>query len=585
MYSYLTKVKNMSIKKKIMLINLTIISVMFILLGISNYLISRKTLSDSYIDSSKKIIRQLGQNLDVRIEQFNEFVVRESFESEIYKALNPIYNERRYDSQKRIQAFSANLVDYNKYVKAVLLMDNSGNSYKYASYPTKANEYVQEKLINQEDVKQLWGRIYWTPYSNELIFCSRVLFDKNTMQQIGILTIGLDADFFRNIYYDIIKEKDNDIVVLNGDQQILVESGKITDNVIKKFQQTDEEEQEIFYRSKKYLITSKILGKSGLCIINLIGTKSIANKAAKMLTPTWYVVVIAIVLSVLLAIWLDKELESSLKILSSRIADVKKGDLSVKNTPVRQDEIGTVIRAFDQMVIRMNELMDGIAEEKTQKKNAQLKTLQFEYDALQAKLNPHFLYNTLESINSLAKLNHDNPVADSINLLGKYLRETISTRRKYVMLKEEIENVQHYIRLQNMSFGGRLHLNFNLDPILMETMVPKLILQPLVENSIVHGIGPRAGWGYIKIESRCVGKDMEIVVEDNGIGISMEWLKRGIPEENNEDTHTKVGLEAVHKRLRILYGEEYGVQITRGKTTGTIITLKMPIIFNEEIRE
>lgn len=78
---------------------------------------------------------------------------------------------------------------------------------------------------------------------------------------------------------------------------------------------------------------------------------------------------------------------------------------------------------------------------------------------------------------------------------------------------------------------------------------------------------------------------MEIVVEDNGIGISWEWIKRGIPEESNEDTHTKVGLEAVHKRLRILYGEDYGIQITRGKITGTIVTLKMPIIFKEEISE
>ena len=585
MYSYLATFKKMSIKKKIMLINLTIISVMFILLGISNYLISRKTLSDSCLDSSKKIIRQLGQNLDVRIEQFNEFVVRESFESEIYKALNPIYNERRYDSQKRAQAFSANLVDYNKYVKVVLLMDNDGNSYKYASYPRKVNEYVQEELINQEDIKQLWGKTYWTPYSNELIFCSRVLFDKNTMQQIGILTIGLDADFFRDIYYDITKEKDNDIVVLNSDQQLLVKSGKNTDTVIKSFQHTEEEERDTFYKSEKYLVTSKMLGKSGLCIINLIDTKSIADRAAQMLIPTWYVVVLAIVLSVLLAIWLYKELESSLKILSSRIADVKKGDLLVKNTPVSQDEIGTVIKAFDQMVIRIQGLMVDVAEEKTQKKNAQLKALQFEYDALQAKLNPHFLYNTLESINSLAKLNHDEPVADSINLLGKYLRETISKRGKYVMLKEEIVNVQHYIRLQNMSFGGRLHLDLNLDPILMETMVPKLILQPLVENSIVHGIEPRAGLGYIRIESRCVGKSMEIVVEDNGIGISWEWIKRGIPEESNEDTHTKVGLEAVHKRLRILYGEDYGIQITRGKITGTIVTLKMPIIFKEEISE
>lgn len=131
---------NISILKKILLVNFTIILIMFILLGISNYFISKRMLSEGYIDSSKKIILQLGQNLDVRIKQFNEFVVKESFESDIYKALNPIYNERRLEAQKRIQSFSTNIMNYNKYVEVVLVMDDHGNHYKYANFPKRANK-------------------------------------------------------------------------------------------------------------------------------------------------------------------------------------------------------------------------------------------------------------------------------------------------------------------------------------------------------------------------------------------------------------------------------------------------------------
>lgn len=572
---------NISILKKILLVNFTIILIMFILLGISNYFISKRMLSEGYIDSSKKIILQLGQNLDVRIKQFNEFVVKESFESDIYKALNPIYNERRLEAQKRIQSFSTNIMNYNKYVEVVLVMDDHGNHYKYANFPKRANKYVQEDLTDIEKTKEMCGKAYWTPYNNKLVFCSRLVFDKNTMLPVGVLTIGLNIDFFQNIYNDITTEE-NDILVLNCNQQVLVESEQNIGKIVKSINHMDVQEQGVFYKDKEYLVTYKILEKSGICIINLIDTKNISNKAGKMLISTWYVIVVAIILSILLALWLYKEVESSLKILSARIADVKKGDFSPKNTVVTQDEIGSVINAFDQMVIKIEELMDNVAKETTQRKNAQLKALQFEYDALQSKLNPHFLYNTLESINSLAKLNHDNIVADSINLLGNYLRETISNRGRYVMLREEIMNVRHYIILQNMSFGGRIHLDFDLDPILMDTIVPKLILQPLVENSIVHGIEPRAGYGYICIEARCSGKDMEITIEDNGIGISEEWIKGNIGDENRENKHTRVGLEAVHKRLKILYGEKYGIKIRRGNISGTIVTLKMPIVFKGE---
>ena len=499
--------RSLSIRKKLLAGNISIIFVMLVLLGISNCMISKKILTDESLDFSKKITDQLGQNLDPKIKRLSEFTVKESFETDIYRALNPVYKERMYDGQKRMRTFGSNLMDYNKEIEVVLVRDNDGTEYRYASYPRKAEDYEIEHMVDVEKIRELYGKAYWIRYDDSLVFLSRAVFDENTMEQVGIVTIGL----------------------------------------------------------------------------NLINIKSISDRAVQMLKPVWYVAIAAIVLAVSLSVWLYRDIWGKLQKLLERIHAMEEGHFAQETSDFEKDEIGVVASAFDNMARKMETLLENITEEKTQKKSAQLKAVQFEYDALQAKLNPHFLYNTLESINSLAKLNGDGEVADCISLLGSYLRETISKKKKFVLLEEEMENVKEYVELSNMSFGGRLILSFDVDEILSEAVVPKLILQPLVENAIVHGIEPKAGKGHIQIFSRCVGKDMEIGVCDDGIGISEKWLSvQKLSGAEEDEKHTKVGIEAVHKRIQILYGDSYGLSIRKGKESGTIVCLKMPILFEGE---
>lgn len=586
------KFRNSSIRKKLLAINVSMILIMLILLGLSNYAISKKLLTEVSLDSSRKIVLQLGQNLDSKIQLLDDFMVKESFETQIYKALNPIYGQRSYDKQRILKTFSSNLMNYNKYIKVVLVEDTEKNQYQYAGYHWKSSEYADDGLLNTKKAGEMWGKNYWTPYSNELIFASRAVFDENSMEQVGVVSIGLDTAFFREIYQDLLNVEGNDIIILNQDYQVLTRSGSkagdIAELIVKQYDLTKDMEKEFFYKDNKYILTLENLGKNGIKVMNLMNKKLISDRAVQMLTPTWYIAIAAIVLAVALTAWLYKDIWGNLQILMKRIRNMGRGDFSSKSVPLNQDEIGTVVVAFNQMSEKMTGLLDNISEEKVQKKNAQLKAVQFEYDALQARLNPHFLYNTLESINSLAKLNKNLEVSESISLLGDYLRETISRKKKFVLLSEEIENVKKYMKLQNISFGGRIQMEFELDEILMEAMVPKLILQPLVENAIVHGLEPKAGMGHIRIFSRCCRDTLEIGIEDDGVGIAEEWLLQGIQKtasDEKEEKHTKVGLEAVHKRIRILYGEGYGIEISKGKTGGTLILVKLPIIFEGEERE
>lgn len=198
------------------------------------------------------------------------------------------------------------------------------------------------------------------------------------------------------------------------------------------------------------------------------------------------------------------------------------------------------------------------------------------------------MYNTLESINSLAKIREDYEVADSICLLGDYLRETISEKKKFVSLEEELENIRKYIKIQQISYADRVKMEIFSDEMLSEALVPKLILQPLIENAIVHGIEPKLGKGLIRVEARCVKKTMEIAIWDNGVGINPKQIKDGRFVENmskgvgENENHTKVGITAVHKRIQILYGETYGIFVTGSRGNGTCVVIRLPIIFEGE---
>lgn len=164
--------RSLSIRKKLLAGNISIIFVMLVLLGISNYMISKKILTDESLDFSKKITNQLGQNMDSKITRLSEFTVKESFETDIYRALNPVYKERTYDSQKRMLTFGSNLMDYNKEIEIVLVRDNDGTEYRYASYPRKAEDSDISKMgeIYKQTEKTLKAGYF--SGTEDLLFCS-----------------------------------------------------------------------------------------------------------------------------------------------------------------------------------------------------------------------------------------------------------------------------------------------------------------------------------------------------------------------------------------------------------------------------
>jgi len=254
---------------------------------------------------------------------------------------------------------------------------------------------------------------------------------------------------------------------------------------------------------------------------------------------------------------------------------VERGDLSQRIHIKQRDEIGQLGIGFNRMIRQIEYLIAKVYEQQQKKRAAEI-------SALQAQINPHFLYNALESINSLARKNKQNDICKQIALLGKLLRFSISTFSEFVTIEKEINYVEHYLLINKLRMKqDEFHYVIDFPPSTLNLYTIKWILQPIVENAIIHGLEPIGRKGRIAIIGKESGEHLIITVEDNGKGIPKERLEeiRFRLEHDAEDLTKygrKVGLYNVQSRIRLHYGPEYGITIDSSPGEGTAITLLLP---------
>ena len=229
------------------------------------------------------------------------------------------------------------------------------------------------------------------------------------------------------------------------------------------------------------------------------------------------------------------------------------------------------------MIARNKELITQQYQAKLEKRNAQLR-------ALQAQINPHFMYNTLQVIGGMA-LEKEAPEIYSVTIaLSDILRYSLNFSQKMVSLEEETEYLKSYIMIQNERFGGRIQLNFRLAPTTVQCLIPKLILQPIAENSFEHGLPNKPGTWILTIESEITEhNDLLVRIKDNGTGIEPERLaqiKKMIDGDASKVlvTDSHIGLLNVHMRVKLLSSNEnHGISIISTPDTGTTVNICMPV--------
>lgn len=244
------------------------------------------------------------------------------------------------------------------------------------------------------------------------------------------------------------------------------------------------------------------------------------------------------------------------------------GDLSVRFTEKRRDEIGRLGMRFNWLLAQIQDLIRQVKEKEKEKQRAEM-------TALQAQIHPHFLYNTLDTIQWKALEHGADEAADMIQALSKFFRYSLNQGKEWTRLENEVQQIRNYLFIQKIRYEERLQFEVDCRAKL-EWELPKLILQPLVENAIYHGIKPKAEGGMIRIEIREKATRLEIAVCDNGVGMDPLALRKLRESLEGAGEDLGVGMKNVQRRLRLAFGEAYGITRVLSGTGGTRIELRIP---------
>ncbi|QNU67159.1 sensor histidine kinase [Ruminiclostridium herbifermentans] len=308
----------------------------------------------------------------------------------------------------------------------------------------------------------------------------------------------------------------------------------------------------------------------------LIGV-STAERIQKSLIETLKFVLliafISVIISSILSLIMANSYNYRLKKLSKHMSRFTDGKFELIEINEGQDEIGGVIRSFNLMASKINLLINDVYKLQLQKKDLELERIRAEINFLQSQMDPHFLFNTLNAILVVSTKNGYTDIIDILKYLSKTLRRLLSWKDDLVTIREEISFTEMYLKIEKFRFGDKIEYYIDIDDSLLEVKIPKMSLQPLVENACKHGIQAITEVGIVRINAELIDDTLKICVEDNGTGMDNERLKELITNvTSEEELSSNIGLRNVYRRLRLYYGDNISFNIVSEKERGTKVS-------------
>lgn len=442
------------------------------------------------------------------------------------------------------------------------------------------------------EIRSWWGSPYWFVLkgSDRYVYLAMASFHSNIPVYAGVVAVGVPVSYFES-HFDQYK-------MIGGGAFFVF--NRIGSCIYATNDSLEPEARNAFLRARRNVGgTISFEGQSNsslfalvrpagqlLTFVSVIPKDSLGGNQRSIQRILVFVSGAASLLAFVLAWLISAGITRDLGKLSRSLKEVSEGDLERRVEIRRRDELGDLGQAFNRMTKRLKETINRLAEETAHKRQAELKAIEAEYRALQASINPHFLYNILESINSIAKLNHEERISQIVEALSSVLRRTMADGRSFIPLDSEIDYLRKYLALHEAITGGRVQSTFEIDQTAGRCMVPKLMLQPLVENSVKYGLVDLEREGRVSVAAY-VNERLHIVVSDNGAGMTRAQVNR-VYESGDESSVASsarrdhdgrlrgFGLRSVVRRLQFLYPGDFSFQIQSKRSAGTRIEITLP---------
>lgn len=393
--------------------------------------------------------------------------------------------------------------------------------------------------------------------------------DSQSLKTLGYLRAAFKKSYLYNLMHDIDFASEGEILIYDeAGNMLLGNHSHFHDMSVFAGQKGEFDYQ---YDGRSYLTIYDKLENVDWIVVGLMTLEGIGRDMMQFGVIGIIFAVLLIVLCTVVGNILIKNIITPVNEIVEALNAFSKGDFDTTLPIDRSDEMGSLSIGYNQMLVKINALIDTNYRSQILKKECELKMLQ-------AQINPHFLYNTLETINWMARKNGMNEICNLISAVGDLMRISISNKKSYVTVREEMKLVEEYLYIQKIRYRDKLQTEITVDENMMDYMIPKLIIQPIVENAVVHGIEKKKEGGEVKIQGCLKDHMMCFTVYDTGIGMSEETIQNVMNHsaDINSESHTGLGTYTVYQRISYIYGSEGRFEIRSKQAEYTKVVIEIP---------
>ncbi|MDF2614438.1 MAG: sensor histidine kinase [Clostridia bacterium] len=570
-----------SFRFKIIIIILVCILIPITFLYTSYYYRVKEIITKKYSDSAVQSVYEGAENIDFILKDLREFSNIVFINNEINAALNNYSSVSQveflniirglFTSRQDIEAISL-LVDNKLYSVGAIKLDKDPEVFDILETTKGECVWVNTSMERTQILSSQFTKYFFS--------LGRTIVDLNTLEVLGVLKIDINETILEKSYKSLIAEEGSEVFICTQQGDIISHPNKeaIGINIkhkpyMENILSSNEKQGYISYQEdgvEKVAIYSTC-DVSGWKLVKAVPTAYLYKEIMQIQGFIILLGIMYFITTITLGLFLAARVTSPIERLMKLMKKVEKGNLDIHAEITSKDEIGQLSSSFNNMIDNMNLMINKSIEEERQKK-------EMEIEVLRAQINPHFLYNTLNTIKWMAKIQGSTNISNAVSALIKLLRVSISLGKEKILLRDEISYVQNYLVIQRLRFSEKFDIEYIIDEACLNSFVPKLILQPIVENSLIYSTDEDSLETLsITIRAYEDNKVLHISVEDNGPGIHKDILDNILTHKQGIDKFSTVGLNNINQRIKLHYGDEYGIEIKSKVEEGTKVLIRLPM--------
>ncbi|QAA30259.1 sensor histidine kinase [Clostridium manihotivorum] len=581
---------NSSMRRKLILYFFLVILVPTVTITILGNLIYKNSMSDEQQANTKQMIKQISDNIDFYIKDTENIANYLSQDPSVLAFLNSnSIDENNYkdDISSNAMKIISRFVNLHPEIAGIMIVNKNDSyvsdvMYRISRDPL-TNERWYKKAMENKDNINLFSKPVGRNINNifnysadNVVSMSKAVYDNSDESCVGVILIDMKLDIIKQVIENVkpgrtgfvyIMDSDNEIVYSPVNKVVYRINKNIFDNnrnnfIIKRIKNKDYQMMSTSSRYTKWRTVGVFPLDETLKVINYMKYYS------------FFIALITLILAGILAIFFTKSIVNPITKLRMLMRRTQDGDLNVHFNSKYNDEIGELGNSFNKMIKEIKNLVELVQIEEKNKRKAEI-------SVLQAQIKPHFLYNTLDTIQWMAKEHGADNIVKIITSLTNLLRIGLNNGNEIIKLRDEVRHVESYLSIQKVRYEDKLNYKIDIDEDILEYSVIKLILQPLVENAIYHGIKEKRGNGSIVIEGEEKDNKIHIRVIDNGVGIDEDRLReinQILKKSSLARSRIGVGIFNVNERIRLNYGDEYGLIYSSVYGEGTVVDIWHPIL-------